>query len=308
MCAMNEIDRYRAVERALIFIDQNTSRSVSLGEVARHVGLSEFHFHRLFSRWAGTTPDRFFRYLKKEYLKKLLAASEESLLHTAYRGGLSNPSRLHDLFVTYEAMTPGQLRSRGEGVEVRCGIHPSPYGMCFIAVTDRGILEMRFLEDKSDKDESRSEVPNPAAELEKEFPNSVFIPDPEMTAGLVERVFTIRDSGSRSCFGEKPLHLLIRGTNFQIKVWEALLRIPPGRIVSYGTVARLLGVPGSSRAVGRAVGENKIAYLIPCHRVIRRIGAAGEYRWGKYRKRAILGREIACEITDDEETVRENGT
>ena len=293
---MDELDRYRAVEKALIFLDQNTSRAVSLEEVARHVGLSEFYFHRLFSRWAGTTPDRFFRYLKKEHLKKLLAASEEALLHAAYRGGLSNPSRLHDLFVTYEAVTPGQFRSRGEGVEVRYGIHPSPYGMCFIAATGRGILELRFLEDEADTEGRTEEI---AAELEREFQNSVFIPDQRTTAVLLERVFAVT--------GRKPLHLLIRGTNFQIKVWEALLRVPPGRIVSYGSVARFLGMPGSSRAVGRAVGENRIAYLIPCHRVIRSIGAAGEYRWGKYRKRAILGREIAGAITDAEGPGRDKG-
>lgn len=303
---MNEIDRYRIVERALVFLDENKSRGVGLGEVARHVGLSEFHFHRLFTRWAGTTPDRFFRYLKKEYLKKIIATSEDSLLHAAYRGGLSNPSRLHDLFVTYEAMTPGQLRSRGEGVEVRYGVHPSPYGLCFAAVTGRGLLELQFLE--GDIDEEGSEISALVGELERDLANAVFIPAPEETAEFVERVFAKRESPGRTGDVEKPLHLLLRGTNFQIKVWEALLRIPAGRVVSYGAIARAIGMPGAARAVGSAVGGNGIAYLIPCHRVIQRIGATGEYRWGMYRKQAILGREIAGVFTETGGTVRDYGS
>mgnify|MGYP006287925359 CR=1 FL=1 len=306
---MTEIEKYRTVEKAIIYLDNHSSRDVSLSETADHVGLSEYHFHRLFTRWAGTTPDRFFRYLKKEYLRSLLLSSAESLLDTTYEGGLSNPSRLHDLFVTYEALTPGQLRSRGAGIEVRYGVHPSPYGMCFIAVTGRGILELRFL-DENAEETLGAEGPADAlaAETGRDLGNAVFLRDQEETAGFVESIFSIRSSpAERRRNMEKPLHLLLRGTNFQIKVWEALLRIPEGRVISYGRIAQALGMPTAARAVGSAVGGNRIAYLIPCHRVIKGIGASGDYRWGIYRKRAILCREISGGVTDAEGEDRDCG-
>ena len=267
---------YKRIEQAIRYIEEQYKTQPTLRQVADHVGLSEFHFQRLFTRWAGTSPQRFMRYLTKEYAKQQLAASP-NLLDVTYEAGLSSPSRLHDLFVTYEAMTPAEFRALGAGVTIRYGIHDTPFGPCLIAVTERGITDLRFL-GSGDTPESV------LGTLRTEWPEAICTPDMSGTLPYIKKLFYTQDAPS-------PLPVLMRGTNFQIKVWEALLRIPSGRIISYDDVARAIGQPTASRAVGTAIGSNRIAYLIPCHRVLQKSGGLGGYRWGTPRKQAMLARE-----------------
>ena len=249
---------YARVERALQFLQQNHRRRPTLDEIARHVHLSPFHFERLFQRWAGTSPKRFLQFITKEHAKTLLRDSR-SLLEVAYDTGLSGVSRLHDLFVTCEAVTPGQYKRQGEGLTIRYGIHPTPFGECLLATTDRGICALRFA--------------GALRELRAEWPAAELAEDKAGTGALCRQVF---GDGNRS------FRLHLRGTNFQLKVWQALLTIPPGALVSYG-----------NRAVGSAVARNPIAYLIPCHRVIQSLGVISDYRWGRIRKQAMIGWESA---------------
>ena len=268
---------YRRIENAIRYIEANYKNQPTLRQIADHVGLSEYHFQRLFTRWAGTSPQRFLRFLTKEYAKKQLATAP-SLLDATYEAGLSSPSRLHDLFVTYEAVTPAEFRALGAGVTIRYGIHSTPFGECFIAVTERGITDLRFLEEA----DSAEAV---LAQLQQEWPQATWMPDEGATSSYVHQLFASEKSSSA------PLPVLLRGTNFQIKVWEALLRIPSGQLVSYDDIARSIGQPTASRAVGTAIGSNRIAYLIPCHRVLQKSGGLGGYRWGTARKQAMMGWE-----------------
>ncbi len=268
---------YNRIETAIRYIGTHASRQPGLKEIADSVHLSEFHFERLFSRWAGTTPQRFLRYLTKEHAKQLLNESRD-LLDVTYQTGLSSPGRLHDLFVTFEAMTPGEYKQKGAGIDVTYGIHPTPFGDCLIGVTSRGICRLNFL-----ADDTRDQV---LAEFRNAWSGANLLDDERVTAPLIEQIFTPGTS-------TKPLTLLLKGTNFQIKVWEALLQIPAGNVVSYETVARHIGSPNAVRAVGTACGQNGIGYLIPCHRVLQKVGGLGGYRWGLPRKQAILGWEAA---------------
>ncbi|MCL6430877.1 MAG: methylated-DNA--[protein]-cysteine S-methyltransferase [Anaerolineae bacterium] len=246
--------------------------------MAVEVGLSPFHFQRVFRRWAGISPKRFLQFLTKEHAKALLAQSKD-LLDVAYEAGLSSPGRLHDLFVTCEAVTPGEFKSRGEGLSIVYGYHPTPFGECLLGLTTRGICWLSFV---VGGDRGRS-----LTALRHCWERAGICLDESATQPLVERIFGAWEGAGA------PLPLLLRGTNFQIKVWEALLRIPGGCVASYHDVARWIGAPAAARAVGRAVGGNPIAYIIPCHRVIRRVGAFGQYRWGEPRKLAMLGWEAA---------------
>ncbi len=268
---------YDRIEAAIRFIGANATRQPGLKEIADSVHLSEFHFERLFSRWAGTTPQRFLRYLTKEHAKQLLNESH-ALLDVTYQTGLSSPGRLHDLFVTYEAMTPGEYKQKGAGIRVTYGIHPTPFGDCLIAVTDRGICRLNFLTADT-QDQMLTEFRNA-------WSAAILLEDQALTASFTEEIFT-------PGVATKPLPLLLKGTNFQIKVWEALLQIPAGAVVSYETIARRIGSPNAVRAVGTACGQNGIGYLIPCHRVLQKVGGLGGYRWGLPRKQAILGWEAA---------------
>ncbi|GAB2764359.1 bifunctional helix-turn-helix domain-containing protein/methylated-DNA--[protein]-cysteine S-methyltransferase [Rhabdobacter roseus] len=271
---------YQRIEQAIRYIEANYRHQPSLRDIADHVALSEYHFSRMFSRWAGTSPQRFMKYLTKEYAKAQLAQTG-SLLDATYATGLSSPSRLHDLFVTYEAMTPAEFRAQGAGVPIRYGLHATPFGECFIALSPRGITDIRFLTGPE-----TAEVF--VAQLRAEWPQAGYLPDSAATQPYAERLFNAGTSEA-----SQPLPLLLRGTNFQIKVWEALLRIPFGRLVSYDDVARYIGQPTASRAVGTAIGSNRLAYLIPCHRVLQKAGGLGGYRWGTARKQALLGWEAA---------------
>lgn len=273
---------YQRVERAIRYIENQYKTQPTLRQIADHVGLSEYHFQRLFTRWAGTSPQRFMRYLTKEYAKQQLATSA-NLFDATYEAGLSSPSRLHDLFVTYEAMTPAEFRALGEGVTIRYGIHETPFGPCLIAITERGITDLRFL-DQENTAELLVDL------LRAEWPQALCTLDPVATLLYIQQLFYTESAPT-------ALPILLRGTNFQIKVWEALLRIPTGRLVSYDTVARSIGQPTASRAVGTAIGSNRIAYLIPCHRVLQKSGDLGGYRWGTARKQAMLAREAGSLLT-----------
>ena len=268
---------YQRIEQAIRFIENNFQRHPPLKEIAEAVNLSEFHFDRMFTKWAGTSPQRFMRFLSKEYAKNLLNETK-NLLDTTVEMGFSSSSRLHDLFVTYEAMTPAEYKRKGEGLIINFGTHETPFGYAFIATTSRGILELTFL--------SEGESINELVRLKSEFPRAEFTENQEVTSIFISQIFIESD-------GQKPLTMLLRGTNFQIKVWEALLKIPSGRLACYEDIAKLIDKPTAQRAVGSAIGANNIAYLIPCHRVIQKVGTTGNYRWGAYRKKAILGWEGA---------------
>lgn len=270
---------YARVEQAIEYIAAHFTERPTLEHIAAHVHLSPFHFNRLFTRWAGTSPQRFLRFLTKEYAKQVLAESGDVLTAT-YQAGLSGPSRLHDLFVAYEAMTPAEYRTQAAGLVIRYGYHATPFGECLLSLTDRGICGLTF--------QPAAERPDAFVQLRAAWPGATLSPDQEETAAVAARLFCpVTDTV------HPPVPLVLKGTNFQIKVWEALLRIPAGARVSYRDLAAAIGQPGASQAVGGAVGANAIGYLIPCHRVIQQNGGPGGYRWGAARKQALLGWEAA---------------
>ena len=270
-------DDYLRIEQAILYLDNHYTEQPSLEEVAANVGLSEFHFQRLFTRWAGVSPKRFLQYLTKEGAKDLLNLSE-NLLDTTHQIGLSSLGRLHDLFVNAEAVSPGEYKSRGLGLTIRYGLHPTPFGKCLLAVTERGICHLSFVQ-TSEGDSIDA--------LVEDWKRAEMIEDHRATAPLVEPIFDLSRRGNTN------LQVHLRGTNFQIKVWEALLNIPAGAVTTYEGIAARIGKPGAMRAVGTAVGHNPIAVLIPCHRVIRKVGEFGNYRYGAPRKKALLAREFA---------------
>ncbi|MCW5569402.1 MAG: methylated-DNA--[protein]-cysteine S-methyltransferase [Dokdonella sp.] len=268
---------YERIARAIAYLRRHTARQPALAEVADHVHLSEHHFQRLFTQWAGVSPKRFLQYLTVEDAKARLAASR-NVLDLAGDVGLSGPGRLHDLFVTLEAMSPGEARAGGAGLEIRYGVHDTPFGPCVIAATPRGVCGLHFAEGDGSGE----------ARLRKDWPEARLIEDRETTALIARRIFD-----PLAAHAGAPLALLVKGTNFQVQVWRALLRIPPGALSTYGAIAQHLGRPSAARAVGNAVGANPIGYLIPCHRVIRKTGAFSDYHWGRPRKLAMIGWEAA---------------
>lgn len=268
---------YARVERAIEYLVSHHLEQPDLVTVAHHVHLSEYHFQRLFSRWAGTSPKRFLQCLTVEHAKRKLAESRP-LLDVTLESGLSSPGRLHDLFVTIEALTPGEYKSRGGGLTIQYGIHATPFGACLLAVTERGICSLSFV-DAGDEHEAE-------LELKRRWSGARCEQNDEATEPIAACIFARLDHNA-----QPPLHLLLMGTNFQVKVWHALLQIPEGTVASYETVAERIGKPNATRAVAGAISSNPIAYLIPCHRVIRKTGVIGEYRWGSARKRAILSWE-----------------
>jgi AraC family transcriptional regulator of adaptative response/methylated-DNA-[protein]-cysteine methyltransferase len=269
---------FRRIEKAIQFIEENFQNQPSMKEIAEHVALSEFHFNRLFSKWAGTSPQRFMRFLTKEFAKEKLAESA-NILEATFESGLSSSSRLHDLFVSYEAMTPAEFKAKGAGLSVYYGIHETPFGECLIAITERGITDFRFLEEES--------KPLIIKEIQQDFEKAKLIFDINLTKPFIEQIFYENSNAN------EPIKVLMRGTNFQIKVWEALLQIPFGQMLSYETIANAIGKPTAQRAVGTAIGSNRLGYIIPCHRVLQKVGGIGGYRWGTTRKKAILGWEMA---------------
>ena len=270
---------YARVKDAIMFIASNASEQPTLEDVAAHVGLSPYHFQRLFRRWAGVSPKRFLQHLNASRAKVLLRDSMP-VLDTAFAVGLSGPGRLHDLIVMTEAVTPGEYAAHGDGIAIRYGVHETPFGPCLIAVTDRGICALRFTDEDN--------VENAVAELERDWRRATLVRDDSGTSASVRTIF------DRAGDATGPLPLLLRGTNFQLKVWEALLRVPETCLISYGDLAERIGMPSATRAVASAVGANPIAFVIPCHRVLRSSGALGGYRWGLDRKVVMLEREMAA--------------
>ena len=270
---------FERIETVIQYIEQNFKQQPELKDISDHIGLSEFHLQRLFKRWVGISPKRFLQYLTKEHAKTLLRQSE-NVLSVTFDSGLSGPGRLHDLFVNCEAVTPGEYKQMGEGLIIDYGTHQTPFGRCLIAKTDRGVCGLFFL--KGDDEQlyvQRLKHDWPAANLKK---------NPEKTFSSVDKIFNIE-----SWQNNKPFSLFVQGTNFQIKVWEALLKIPRGNVVAYGEIAEYVGQPKAVRAVGTAVARNPISFLIPCHRVIRKYGDFGNYQGGTARKKAIIAWETA---------------
>ena len=268
---------YERVRAAIRYIEDHARDQPELSDVAAAVNMSEFHFQRLFRRWAGITPKRFLQYLTVGHAREALDESR-SVLDAAFEAGLSGPGRLHDLFVSCEAMTPGEYKKLGSGLVIRYGFHPSPFGECLIFLTGRGICGLAFVE--SDREAT-------LRDLGAQWSLATLRHEPRATAPVAAEIF----GGS---VGEsRPLRLVLKGTNFQIRVWEALMRIPPGRVTTYEALGACIGKPTASRAVGSAVGRNSISYLVPCHRVIHKSGLVTGYRWGHVRKRALLGWEAA---------------
>ena len=270
---------YHRIEKAIAYLQAHHLEQPTLAAVARAAYLSEFHFQRLFSRWAGISPKRFLQFLTVEHAKHQLAESKP-VLEATIDSGLSSPGRLHDLFVSVEAVTPGAFKSRGAGIRINYGLHPTRFGDCLLGVTERGVCWLGFVCGSS----SAAAI----SEMKQHWVGATFARRPDLTEVVAKRIFSGLENEKQS-----SLSLLLLGTNFQIKVWQALLRIPAGAMVSYETVGGLIGTRNASRAIGRAVGSNPIAYLIPCHRVIRKTGLLGGYLWGEIRKRAILGWESA---------------
>ena len=270
-------DDYKRVEQAIRFLEANFRAHPSLDEIAQSVHLSKYHFQRLFKRWAGISPTRFMQFLTVEYAKRKLRESG-SLLDAAYSAGLSGPGRLHDLFVTFEAITPGEYKKRGAGLQISYGVHPTPFGECLLATTERGICALYF------------GPPSVKEELVAQWPRAEWVEDTGEAAPLINRIFAPLTGN-----GDRPFNLLLKGTNFQVNVWRALLSIPAGAMVSYQDVAAYIGRPDATRAVANAIARNPISYLIPCHRVISKTGRAHKYRWGTARKKAMLGWEASVE-------------
>jgi AraC family transcriptional regulator of adaptative response/methylated-DNA-[protein]-cysteine methyltransferase len=268
--------------RAITYVVDHRAEQPSLGEVAAHVGLSESHLQRVFSRWAGVSPKRLLQFLTADYAKVLLRDGVSSVLDAAYGAGLSGPGRLHDLMVAVDAVTPGEWRRFGEGVEIRYGWTHSPFGDAFVGTTDRGLCALYF-----DTDDAES----PLARLEHDWPGATIVEDDMREMG--PRIFGGFDGPTN-----RPLPLLLKGTNLQLKVWEALLRVPEGQAISYAKLAEQVGRPDAVRAIASAVARNPVGYLIPCHRILRSNGTLGSFSWGVDRKRAMLGFEVARSVRD----------
>lgn len=279
-------ETYELIAKAINFIRQNHLNQPDLATIAKHVNFSEYHFQRLFTSWAGISPKRFLQYLTVEYAKSKIAETK-SLLDLTTDVGLSSPGRLHDLFVKLEAMSPGEFKSKGMGLQIWYGVHETPFGKCLIATTSRGICNLHFL------DSTGAETAEYA--LRREWENAEIICDQQRIQEIGDRIF------ATGLTPNKPLVLFVKGTNFQIQVWRALLNIPFGEIVTYQSLAAAIGRPTAARAVGNALGSNPVGYLIPCHRVIRESGELGGYRWGWERKIALIGWEASQNPNLDQE-------
>ena len=275
---LSDRETYELMAGAIAFMRQNHLQQPDLETIARHVNLSKYHFQRLFTKWAGISPKRFSQYLTVEYAKSQIAETK-SLLELTLDTGLSSSGRLHDLFVNLEAMSPGEFKSGGTGLQIWYGVHDTPFGRCLIAKTTRGICNLHFLNSIDEKVAEQS--------LRQEWINADIICNPQATKETIDLIFQPIASNSSA------LILHVKGTNFQIQVWRALLKVPSGKIVTYQGLAQLMGRPTAARAVGNALGKNPIGYLIPCHRVIRDSGEIGGYRWGTERKSALLAWEAS---------------
>jgi len=273
---MNDYERVASVIR---YLDQHHTDQPDLAALAASAGLSAFHFHRLFSAWAGVTPKDFLQCLTLENVKSLLRTGA-NVLDTAMEAGLSGPGRLHDLCVTLEAASPGEMKSGGVGIEIVYGFAGTPFGEALIGETARGICHLSFNEYREAAIHA----------LQKEWPAAILRRDDASALRLTETIFSRTPQRERS-----GLRAFVKGTPFQVRVWQALLRVPAGSLVTYGALSSAVGAPGAARAIGSAVGANALAFIIPCHRVIRATGVLGNYRWDPMRKRAMIGWEAAAQ-------------
>jgi len=269
--------QYKTVKKSIEYLRAHFREQPSLSELAKAVHMSEFHLQRVFTEWAGISPKKFLQFLTKEYALSALH-SRTTIEQSALDLGLSSPSRLHDLIVTCVAMTPGEVKAGGQGVQIKFGTSPTPFGQALIAWTNKGICHLMFSDSRS----------NALAELKFNWPRAEFEENTPDAESLLNRIFFSGEDQAH-----KPFKLLLKGTPFQMKVWEALLKIMPSELTTYSAVADLVNAPNAQRAVGTAIGKNSIAYLIPCHRVIRASGEISNYRWGIERKMAMIGHEAS---------------
>ncbi|MDX2259976.1 MAG: methylated-DNA--[protein]-cysteine S-methyltransferase [Hyphomicrobiaceae bacterium] len=272
---------YAAIRRAIAFMTQVAPAQPDLSALARHLGLSPFHCQRLFKRWCGLTPKQFSQALTLDHARRLLDA-DASVLEVAFASGLSGPGRLHDLFVTHEAMTPGDRRRRGAGLDMRWGVHATPFGAAVAVAAPRGLAGLAFV------DEDKAQTPADAlADLARRWPAARLIEDASATAAAIEAIFP-----SAPATGPRPVRLVLIGTDWEVRVWQALIDIPLGRAVSYRDIASRVCTKRAARAVGAAVGRNPLSFVVPCHRVLRADGGLGGYHRGIVRKQAIIGWEM----------------
>lgn len=272
-----EKTNFNRIAEAIDYIKDNFKTQPALEEVAEKIHLSPFHFQRLFTEWAGVSPKKFLQYLTVEHAKKMLKENQATLFETAFETGLSGTGRLHDLFINIEGMTPGEYKNGGENLSINYSFAESPFGNILVASTPKGICHMAFADDEK----KALEV------LQKIFPNA----DYKQMVDLVQQNVLYIFTHDWSKLNEVKLHL--KGTAFQLKVWETLLKIPMGQLTTYGNIAKQIQQPNASRAVGTAIGDNPVAFLIPCHRVIQSTGVFGQYHWGSTRKTAMIGWEAA---------------
>jgi AraC family transcriptional regulator of adaptative response/methylated-DNA-[protein]-cysteine methyltransferase len=272
-----EETNFGRIASAIHYINTNFSTQPGLDEIAAQVGLSPFHFQRLFTEWAGVSPKKFLQYLTLAHAKKMLKDSQATLFETAFETGLSGTGRLHDLFVSIEGMTPGEYKNGGEQLQINYSFSESVFGKILVASTLKGVCYIAFIEDEGLE----------LAQLTAKFPRAKYQQQSDAFQQEVLRIFV------QNWSQPQQLKLHLKGTDFQLKVWETLLKIPVGRLSTYGSIAKSIGLPSASRAVGTAIGANPVAFLIPCHRVIQSTGVFGQYRWGSIRKQAIIGWEAA---------------
>lgn len=263
---------YQRIAKAIYFVTSQAGQQPTLDEIAAHVHLSRYHFQRMFTRWAGVTPKRYLQVLTVDCAKKLLLQARP-ILDVTNEVGLSSGSRLYDHFVSLEAVTPGEFKTQGTGLTIEHSVHETPFGRAFIAITTRGICKFSFLDQSSVEQETQ--------DLVDRWPYAQLNNTSKHTTVIIDSMFSLNKGL------ERPLSLLVSGTNFQVSVWRALLQIPVGNITSYSEIAASIGRPKSARAVGTAIGANPIAFLIPCHRVIQQSGKLGGYHWGETRKHAV---------------------
>lgn len=274
---MEDVTNYDRVATAIDYIRTHFKEQPDLNEVAEKVHLSPFHFQRLFTDWAGVSPKKFLQYLSIEHAKSMLQEKGTTLFDAAFDTGLSGTSRLHDLFIGIEGMTPGEYKNGGEALAINYSFAESPFGEIIVASTPKGICHLAFITNREAA----------LAELKAQFPHAKY----QQTVDLIQQNALYIFSQDWHSLSEVKLHL--KGTAFQLKVWEALLNIPMGRLSTYGSISETIGNPGAFRAVGSAIGQNPVAFLIPCHRVIRSTGDTGDYHWGSTRKKAMIGWEAA---------------
>ncbi len=290
-----EETNFSRIAAAIDYINSNFKTQPGLEEVAEKINLSPFHFQRLFTEWAGVSPKKFLQYLTVEHAKKILKENQATLFDAAFETGLSGTGRLHDLFINIEGMTHGEYKNGGENLVVNYSFADTPFGRILVASTAKGICHIAFAagEDeelatnRSELTDQQTSLNEDLSVLKMKFPNAVYKQLVDAAQQNVLSIFTQDWSG----LGQIKLHL--KGTEFQLKVWETLLKIPSGQLTTYGSIAKSIGLPAASRAVGTAVGANPVAFLIPCHRIIQSTGILGQYHWGSTRKQAMIGWEAA---------------